>query len=175
MRLICSSILAIFTALLSGCYQVPHYSGEGQLIDNGPSAETDRYVLNLGSIDLTQRGKKSFRTVDLPKAKFVTGIEISIALKDQNIIEEKRIKPSVSLELSDSAGRVLFEKKSTLDTWTWSIVAKSRNAFIYGKGDPGTFFDAQQGEYVLTINIIDPDPSQSKYSAVLIAKSSGWK
>src|SRR5260221_5810767 len=72
-------VTAVPIALLSGCYQVSHYSGDGQLIDNGPFAATDRYVLNLSPVDLTQRGKKTFRMANLPEANFVTGFEISVA------------------------------------------------------------------------------------------------
>ena len=34
------------------CMSVLSYSGDGQLIDNGPLAATDRYVLDLGEITL---------------------------------------------------------------------------------------------------------------------------
>ena len=169
-------VTAVPIALLSGCYQVSHYSGDGQLIDNGPFAATDRYVLNLSPVDLTQRGKKTFRMANLPEANFVTGFEISVAPEDRAAIEQRLTNPTVSLELSETAGKVLFSKASALDAWTWSVPSQGRQAFVYGSGEPGTYFNAVPGtEYTLTLSVLEPDRSRSRYATRLVAKSGGWK
>lgn len=58
------------------------YSGDGHLTDNGVRAATNRYVLNLGEVDLSQRGTKTYRIANLPEANFVARIEISVVPKD---------------------------------------------------------------------------------------------
>lgn len=169
-------MMVVPIVFFTGCYRVSHYSGNGQLIDNGSLAATDRYVLNLGSIDLTQRGTKTFRIANLPEASFVTGIEISVVPEDRTVIEKQRVNPTISLELSGPGAKVLFSKKSTLDTWTWSVPADGHRAFVYGRGEPGTYFNAlPKIEYMLTLTVLEPDHSQSKYTALLMAKSGGWK
>lgn len=162
--------------LLVGCYNVSEYSGDGHLIDNGLLAATDRYVLNLGSIDLGQRGTKTFRIASLPETNFVAGIEISVAPEDRANIEKRAVNPTLLLELSESGGKVVFSKKSDLDTWTWSVPTNESRAFIYGRGEPGTYFQPlAQIEYTLTLTVLEPHPSQLKYTALLVAKSGGWK
>lgn len=167
---------AIPVAFLFGCYQVSHYSGDGQLIDNGSAAATDRYVLNLGPIDLTQPGTKTFRLANLPEVNFVTGVEISIASGDRATNATPRPNPVISLELSGSDGKVFFTRKSALDAWTWSVPASGLPAFVYGREEPRTHFNAaSKTTYTLTLNVLEPDRSQAKYTARLMMKSGGWK
>ncbi len=162
--------------LLIGCYNVSEYSGDGHLVDNGVRAATDRYVLNLGSIDLNQRGTKTYRIANLPEINFLVGIEISVAPEDRATIEKRAVSPDILLELSSLGGEFIFTKKSKLDTWTWSVPINESRAFIYGRGEPGTYFQSlSQTQYTLTLTVLEPDPSQSKYTALLMVKSGGWK
>lgn len=175
-RFILGSLMIIPVVFLSGCYRVSQYSGDGQLIDNGSTAATDRYVLDLGLINLAQPGKKTFRLENLPEENFVTGVEISVAPEDRATNETRRANPTISLELSGPDGKVLFAKKSALDEWTWSVPADGLRAFVYGRGEPGTYFNAApKTEYTLTLNVLESDRSQSKYTARLMMKSGGWK
>jgi hypothetical protein len=167
---------AIPVAFLFGCYQVSHYSGDGQLVDNGSAAATDRYVLNLGPIDLTQPGAKTFRIENLPEANFVAGVEFSATPGDRAANGTRRANPIISLELSGPEGKILFTKKSALDAWTWSVPAGGLPAFVYGREEPRTYFSAApKTAYTLTLNVLEPDRSQEKYTARLMMKSGGWK
>jgi hypothetical protein len=40
----------VLCSLITGCSAGNGYSGDGRMIDNGPSAATDRYVIDLGPI-----------------------------------------------------------------------------------------------------------------------------
>ena len=160
--------------MLAGCYHASSYAGDGRLIDNGASAATDRYVLNLGSIDLTQRGTKTFQIANLPEANFVAGLEI--VAPDNNIIERRAANPTVAIELTSLDGKVLFARQAPLDAWTWAVRVGEHRAFVYGRDEPRTYFDVTpKAEYRLTIKVIEPERSWSKYTASLIAKSGGWK
>src|SRR5258706_6099567 len=141
-RFIFCSMVAMHVLLLCGCYRVSNYSGDGQLIDNGPAAATDRFVLNLGPIDLARSGTRTFRLENLPEANFVTGVDISVASGDRATNATRRANPVISLELSGSDGKVLFAKKSALDAWTWSVPAGGLPAFVYGREEPRTYFNA---------------------------------
>ncbi len=168
--------LIISIILISGCYNVSEYSGDGNLIDNGVRAATNRYVLNLGSIDLSQRGSKTFRIINLPETTFVAGIKISVMQEDKITLENRLIKPTISLELTDEDGKVVFLKKSVIDLWTWSMVVNESRAFIYGREKPGTYFQVlPDSVYYLTLTVIEPDPSNINFTATLQAMSGGWK
>jgi hypothetical protein len=166
------ALLSIFAALLSGC-PVTKYSGDGTLLDNGVTAATDRYVLDLGVIDLTRRENKTFRIAGLPRSNFVVGIEINAAADELALKDRPNANVSISLS---AAGAVGFSKTAPLGSWTWSVPAGGHTAFVYGRDEPATYFDAHStAEYTLTVNVIDPDQSGSKYIATLLAKSGGWK
>lgn len=174
-----SSVMTV-PGMLSGCYRISNYAGDGQLVDNGASAATDRYVLNLGPIDLTRRGTKSFRIVNLPMANFVVGFEI--VTLDNNVLDgnaaspTNAANPTVAIELTSLDEQVLFARQASLDAWTWAVRSGEYRAFVYGRDEPRTYFDATPNTvYTLTLKVIEPDLTQSKYTASLMAKSGGWK
>lgn len=167
-------VIVAIVALLSGC-PMTKYSGDGVFLDNGPGAATDRYVLDLGPIDLTQRARRTVRLAGLPKGNFVVGIQIKAAA-DPALIGKRLPNPTVSLSLSESSDGLIFSKEAPLGTWTWSVPAADDAAFVYGRERPSTYFDAASGaEYMLSIDVVEPDQSGSRYVAVLVAKSGGWK
>ncbi len=163
-------------AILSSCYSASSYSGDGHLVDNGSSAATDRYVLDLGAIALNKQGVSTYRIENLPAENFVVGIEIQVPPGQRVAIENKSIKPTISIELLGPQGESIIRDQSTLDTWTWSVRAMDSTAFVYRRDQPGTFFTPiKNRRYELKVGIVQPDLSDFKYSARLLAKSGGWK
>jgi hypothetical protein len=162
--------------LFSGCYRVSQYSGDGTLVDNGLLSATDRYVLNLGPVDLTRRGTMSYRIADLPEANFVVGIEIVTTSGPRSTTEKQLAPLIIALKLTGPGASTLFSKKSVLGEWIWSEPRDGNRAFVYWREGEGTFFNASQNsQYILTLDVLEPDRSQSKYVASLVAKSGGWK
>jgi hypothetical protein len=171
-----SVMILVPVPLLSACYRVSEYSGDGHLVDNGFFAATDRYVLNLGPIDLTHRRATTFQIANLPETNFVVGLQISVGPEHRATIEKQLVNPIVSLELSGPGGKILFTKKSRLQEWTWSMPSDADRAFVYWRGEPGTYFSAaSKTKYTLTLSVSEPDPSPAKYNVLLLAKSGGWK
>jgi hypothetical protein len=169
-------ILAISMLSIIGCEPASQYSGDGQLVDKGSFAATDRYVLNLGSVDLTQQTTKTFRLSNLPEENFVVGIEVDDHTHNRAVIDKQQLNANVMLELTNAKGKVIFTKKAPLNTWTWSVPVVGSQAFVYGRGNPDTYFDATLNtEYMLTISVLDVESSKTKYSARLLLKSGGWK
>lgn len=167
------ALLMMCASLLSGC-PTTKYSGDGTLLDNGVTAASDRYVLDLGVIDLTRQDKKTFRIAGLPKANFVVGIEINAAA-DESALKDRSPNANVSISLS-AEGEAGFSKVAPLRSWTWSVPADGQTAFVYGRAEAATYFDAHSAaEYTLTVDVVGPDQSGSKYVATLLAKSAGWK
>ncbi len=166
----------VLAAILSSCYSASSYSGDGRLVDNGRSAATDRYVLDLGAIDLNKQGVSTYRIENLPAENFVIGIELQVPPRQRVAIENKSIKPTISIELLGPQGESITRDQSMLDTWTWSVRAMDTTAFVYRRDQPGTFFTPiKNRRYELKFGIVQPDLSDFKYSARLLAKSGGWK
>jgi hypothetical protein len=167
---------AVFVLILANCSDASRYSGDGHLVDNGIVSATDRYVLDLGAISLSKKAVYTFNLTNLPRENFVVGIEIRVSPEYHSKIENKSIKPTISIDLSGPNGAKIIHDKSSLDAWTWSVKGDENNAFVYRRDQPSTFFTPVANEkYILRIKIVQPDSSNINYSARLLAKSGGWK
>jgi hypothetical protein len=152
---------------------VAQYSGDGRLIDNGPRAATDRYVVDLGPVSLKAPGTATFRFKNLPKENFVVGFEVRAP--DGSKLDPSEISPMVSIALLED-GKAIITKDARLSEWTWSVRSPGDSAFVYGRQKPDTYFDAAPGKtYELVFRVKEPDRSSVNYTASLVAKSGGWK
>lgn len=157
---------------LAGCDTVAQYSGDGRLIDNGPSAATDRYVLDLGPVSLNAPASTTFRLKNLPKTDFVVGVELR---SPSSKIEQGSINPLVAISLMEDGKRIV-SKEAKLNDWTWSIHSGGKYAFVYGREQPATYFTSLPGKnYELTFRVKEPDRGSANYAVGLVAKSGGWK
>ena len=164
-------IISLIAALI-GCDTVAQYTGDGVLIDNGPSAATDRYVLDLGAVSLKTPASTTFKLKNLPKTDFVVGIEIrSLTSK----IEQGSIDAVVAIALMED-DKAIISKEAKLSDWTWAIHSPGNYAFVYGREQPNTHFTPMPGKnYELTLRVKEPDRGNANYTASLVAKSGGWK
>ena len=154
------------------------YSGDGQLVDNGLFAATDRYVLDLGRISLLETGTSTYQLSGLPSENFVVGVKITVAETDQPLLNEKPVNAIVSLEVIEGeATSVIATTETGLNNWTWSQRRGANEAFAYVPvEDRGSYFDAHRGrQYFLKFRIFEPDSSTLEYKATLVAKTGGWK
>jgi hypothetical protein len=163
--------------LLMGCSASNDYSGDGQMIDHGPFAATDRYVLDLGPIDLTRQGKRSYRLGNLPSENFVCGIEVSAPTSSHVQWDKRQIDASISMDIVGNGGEVLMHIAGPLPDWTWSMdVTGATSAFLYVRGSPGSFFTPTKGSsYRLNVSVDQPDAAHPEIKATLRLKSGGWK
>jgi hypothetical protein len=58
------AVLILVTFLLSSCFASSKYSGDGTLTDHGVFAAVDRFVLDLGSVDLSSKNEHEFSLSD---------------------------------------------------------------------------------------------------------------
>lgn len=173
-KLIAQSIVLV--AILTNCYSVSYYSGDGHLIDKGSLAATDRYVLDLGVIKLNKQGITTYRIENLPAVNFVIGIEIQVSPEHRTIIENQSVKPTIFIELLGPEGKPLIRDQSSLETWTWSVRVQDYTAFVYRQEQSSTFFTPiANSRYELRVEIVNPDSIDSKYTARLLVKSGGIK
>lgn len=172
MTKIFAAVAISLLAALAGCDSVAQYSGDGRLTDNGPSAATDRYVLDLGQVSLKAPVSAKFKLKNLPKTDFVVGIELR---SPSSKLEEGAVNPVVAIALTED-GKPIITKEAKLSEWTWSIHSPSNYAFVYGREQPATHFTPTPGKnYELTLQVKEPDRTNVNYTAALVAKSGGWK
>jgi hypothetical protein len=159
-------------AALAGCDTVAQYTGDGRLIDNGPGAATDRYVLDLGPVSLKAPASTTFKLKNLPKTDFVVGIELRSPLSK---LEPGAVNPVVSIALTED-GKTILTKEAKLSEWTWSVHSPGNYVFVYGRDEPSTHFTpVLSRNYELTLRVREPDRGSANYTASLVAKSGGWK
>ena len=175
------------TAVIVGC----EYAGDGQLTDHGFIAH-QRYVLDLGPVDLSQRSQQSFKMANLPSEGFTFGLQL--AGTNWN---ESAVQATVRLLLVNEKDQVVFDVTESLPKWVWSGV-RPGDPFVYLRGvnseipigagsvrlEPvvkadggwGTYVQARRtGRYQLTFETVKPDPYARQVAARLVAVGGGWK
>lgn len=158
------------------CVSCTFYTGDGRLTDHGPFS-TERYVLDLGSINLAQIGQETFRLAGLPAKDFVFGLDVGTAQESRCVVEEKALRTTVRMELLRNDGTTVFAIESPLERWTWSLSwDDSSKAFVYGRDNPRTELEPMPGQtYALKIGVTDTDESAKLFDARIVGKSGGWK
>lgn len=166
------ALTVLLVATSAGCDTVAQYSGDGRLTDKGPTAATDRYVLDLGQVSLKAPTTATFKLRNLPKTEFVVGIEFR---SPSSKIEQEAINPLVGITLLEN-GKAIISKEGKLSDWTWSIHSPGNYVFVYGRDQASTYFTpTPEKNYELTLRVKEPDRGNANYTAALVAKSGGWK
>jgi hypothetical protein len=177
---------------LASCYRSSSYDGDGQLTDAGwPAIEGNRYKLDLGPVDLTVPGIRSYRLHNLPSAEFTVGLEII----ENEPIQMNSARPDhpslVRLELKNSNDQIAILEEGPLDTWVRSYALGEVTSFLYRRGESrdisngnggtqgerlgikaekgwGTYFTAgRSSTYIIKFQVIDPR-SAAKTAARLV-------
>ena len=117
------------------CSRASSYKGDGVLVDSGRLNYSRRYVLDLGSIDLTRQGEYAYRLEGLPHAEFVIGIRLDNL--ESNPIDAPRAKTSAKarIELINKSGATVVLEDAPLLDWVWSGGLGDTTAFLYRRGD----------------------------------------
>lgn len=166
------SFVAVTLLMSIGCEAV-NYTGDGRFVDNGKGAAIDRYVVDLGAVNLKTMASTSFKMKNLPKEGFVVGIELK-PLADQRL-DPKAFTAVVTISILEN-GKEIFAREGKLAEWTWSEDRLSKQAFVYGRQSPRTYFEASTSRsYELRFAVKQPDQSNLGYDARLLVKGGGWK
>jgi hypothetical protein len=166
---------------IAGCSGSASYRGDGKLVDRGISTAHERYVLDLGVVDLGSQSRREYKLAGLPGEEFTVGIRTqSTRTPDgKSLYDAKPLRAKVKLELmSETSGKV-FAIDDDLRSWAWNE-ARDLYVFLYGRGDKqqpsSTSFRPKPGEsYRLALEVLTPDPGASQYGFSLLAVGGGWK
>jgi hypothetical protein len=173
------------------------YQGDGKLRDSGPLASHDRYVLDLGSIDLGQTGKHTYAMTNLPADVFAIGLEI-VEVEANRFTQDPLPRTGrVRLVLETPNHEIVVSEDSPLRSWKRSFVRGDFKSFLYRVGEEhwisnkdgttspiadgvridegwGSFFLPRPDiKYQLTLEVLEaqaqPRPTR------LLLKAGGWK
>lgn len=151
-------------------------SGSGKLIDQGPAAAANRYVLDLGEAG---PGKSSFDLEGLPTVELVVGFQISDLSTEEARSAVRSSTEAVSITLTDFGGSPVVERTVLLKDWVWTCgVPGCQGAFAYlreGEGSPGSYFIPRRGEsYRLRIELPEV-PLLADRRVTVVLRGGGWK
>ena len=160
---------------LWGC-KMDQYSGDGTFKDNGSSSATDRYVVDLGEVNIGVTAKNTFRLTGLPSSNYVVGFRVAPDATGTSDSQDTRPNPIISIKLGEIKAERIVKATLPLRQWTWSEPSIGRGAFVYLAGPTGSYFSAGRGRgYLLEIEVVHPDQSTGSRRVTLVVKSGGWK
>jgi hypothetical protein len=172
MRQIFACLLCM--TLLSACSASDKYSGDGRMVDNGVTAANERYVVELGYVDLTKIGSHTFRIAGLPKANFVIGLQIPVVTTN-GAEAAATTTADVSIKLIGPTQEIIVDVAGPLSEWTWSGPLHATSNFIYKREPLKSYFDATPStEYHLRVDVRTVDRATGT-RALVVLKSGGWK
>ena len=149
-----------------------NYTGDGNFKDYGRKAGIFRFVLDLGSVDLTEASVSNFELKGLPEVEFVCYLRVDHPLptlgKPKDFEAENLV---VGMSLEDENGTQVFSEKAPLKSWTWSgsVGALQSDLYTYK-----TVFTPKKGNhYRLYLKIREGKPDAPQ--AQLLLMGGGWK
>lgn len=104
--------------LLGACDRTHGYHGDGTLSDMGPAAAHERYVVDLGVIDLSRPGSRSFKLVGLPSVEFTIGLRRVNVSDGCDAGALGRV--DIRLRVQTKAGAVVIDEEGALSAWIHS-------------------------------------------------------
>ncbi|MEZ5496153.1 MAG: hypothetical protein R3F25_04905 [Gammaproteobacteria bacterium] len=166
-------VLLLFVVILtSGCFKWTRYAGDGTFVDNGLLSYANRYMVELGEIDISRVGINNYTLKGLPRATLI--VYLQITEDKQNSWGEKKNYPAiVRVKLQNSKGQYLIQEESSLNQWTRSYSALDNFSHLYIRGDSdssGSYFDSEKKDvYKLSVEILSS--SFNRPTSVLLV---GW-
>jgi hypothetical protein len=174
--------------------------GAGRLTDSGPDTAVDRYIVDLGPVNLSAPGSMTYIVTDLPRERLTVGLQITAA--DTSIVVKKAgpLDTIVVLKMLNEGGDVIIEERGILRTWGWSYWSDSpHQAFVYRGGRSeeipikgglhtyrrldvkaddgwGSYFSPRRrGRYTVTLEIEPGSEPTVPIEARLQMRGGGWK
>jgi hypothetical protein len=170
LRTLSYSLLVLLA--VRSCGQVS-YRGDGEFRDRGPSAATDRYVLDLGP---SRTGHSDFSIGALPHTEFVVGFELAGISPEQARAETSKVEEPIEISLT-SDGSEVFRHSKPLRDWVWTCGIGCEGAFAYlreqGREAGSGFVPSGRRTYRLGVSF--PRGLFAGRDVRLIARSGGWK
>ena len=148
------------------------YQGDGKFSDYGRKAGINRFVLDLGEVDLDKAFHVEHDLIGLPEVEFVCYLRISHPLPTFGAPTDF-IAGDLVVELSLDAqdGEQVFVEKAPLNRWIWSGSVGASKSDLYTRK---TIFTVEKGKtYNLSLKVLAGKKAAPK--AQLLLMGGGWK
>lgn len=162
------------------------FTGDGQLTDRGPEVAAERFLLDLGPVNLNQDGDYEFKFSGLPVVRFNTQLLISMKHYFNVRPRPAADRPSwfdevsVALRLTKNGHeKAVFEFDGTLSQLTWTNGApKPNQSALYVRGrnanDTGSLVVTEPNvTYRLSLKV--RSNTRKAVPAELVLSGGGWK
>lgn len=127
------SIACVALLIMPSCSSLSGYSGDGHFVDHG-WLSPERYVLDLGPIDLSRPGRYSYRFSGLPSERMTIGLEI-VEAEGTDSPPRPSHPARVRVLLRTADNQIVVAEEAALDTWAWSRTRRDPRSFYYRKGE----------------------------------------
>jgi len=164
--------------------------GDGKFTDFGPLTAIDRYLVDLGPIDLSRANKRSFRMLGLPSTELVIGLrQVNVSAGcDAAALAAERIR----IDVTTSDGVAVVSEEAPLSAWVTSSsvvyrrgvelqepagegVVRMVRTGVRPFGGWGTYFTPSSFEtYAARLEVFDAQ-GVSGCESRLVVVGGGWK
>lgn len=162
------------------------FNGDGRFTDRGVDVAAERYLLDLGRVNLNQDGEYEFKFSGLPAVRFnaqiLLGMQHYFNVRPRPAEDMPRWFKDVHIVLrvmkdGDDEAVIEFDGKLSQLTWT-NGSPKSNTSALYARGgrshDNGSLFVADaKAKYTLSLTV-QSDASEA-VAADLVLSGGGWK
>ncbi|HVR76680.1 MAG TPA: hypothetical protein VMT52_20285 [Planctomycetota bacterium] len=179
-------VLLLFLLPASGCASW-FFRGDGTFVDHGSSSARKRYVLDLGLIDLSAPGSRSFTFRGLPEEVFHVGLWVRdpssttgmfddwthpLRSREQN--SESPLDCEIRLVLRDASNNVELSEEGNLNDWMSGTGGRiPKEAFVHGRFS--WFYPRRSETYTLELTVIRPATLSETCKVNLRMSGGGWK
>ena len=149
-----------------------NYTGDGNFTDYGRKAGILRFVLDLGSVDLSEARVSKFELKGLPEVEFVCYLRVDHPLP--TLGKPKDFEAGdlvVEMSLEDENGTQVFSEKAPLKSWTWSGSVGASRSDLYTQK---TIFTPKKGK-VYYIKLKNNQGNLKAPKAKILLMGGGWK
>ena len=174
------------------------YKGDGVFSDKGVLAAHERYVLDLGKIQLNRKGEYSYFMSNLPQEEMTVGLDITVDGSINDNLKDK-FPITIQIKLTNGEGKIVIKEEGALHDWAWSEIRGEKHHFIFMRGQEkeiktgettstfkltgvkaddgwGTYFTPRKHEsYKLTVTVFPTGNAGSAQMANVQVKGGGWK
>jgi hypothetical protein len=152
------------------------YKGDGVFTDKGVLAPHERYVLDLGKIQLNRKGEYSYFMSNLPQEEMTVGLGITDDVSFTDNLKDKlkdKFPITIKIKLTNGEGKTVINEEGALHDWAWVFISGTNYHFVYGRG---TYFTPRKREpYKLTVAVFPTGNARSAQMANVQVKGGGWK
>ena len=148
-----------------------NYTGDGSFNDNVRRSGINRFVLDLGSVDLSDDSSHIYDLKGLPDVKFICYLRLDHPLPLQGSPKEfKRDKTVVEMNLVDGESAI-FSESAQLKDWIWSGTVGALKSDLYTSQT--VFTPDKTKTYKLTVKTAVANSESLKVEIILMG--GGWK